>query len=62
MHPHGTPPGNQIGELVDRQIGTLAWPVDGEKPQADDFERVQMRERVGEQLPSALAGGIRGDR
>ena len=62
MHPDRPPPRDQIGELVDRQIGALPGAVHGKEPQADDIERVQMREGMRQQLSRALAGGVRRDR
>ena len=62
VHPHRAPASDQIGESVDRQIGALPRPVDREEPQADNLERIQVRERMREQLSRPLAGRVRRDR
>ena len=62
VHPDRPSPGDQIGELVNRQIRALARSVHREKPQADDAQRIQMREGMGQQLAGSLTRGVRRDR
>ena len=62
MHLDGAPAGDQIREFVDRQIGALPRAVHRKEPQADDLERIEVREGVRQQLARPLAGRVRRDR
>jgi hypothetical protein len=46
---------------VDREIGMLSWPIDGEKPQADTAQPVQMRIRMTKKLAGAFGCSVRRD-
>ena len=52
------PLGHELGKLVDRQVRSLARPIDGEEPEHDHIHPVDVVVNMAERLAGQLAGGV----
>ena len=59
VHGDLLPPRHHGGELVDRHLGALPRPVDGEEAQRGDVDPVEVVVRVAEHLAGLLRRGVR---